>query len=333
MKAFLQTLFDAQDLGRKDAEKAMDMIMSGDASAEHTAAFLGAMATKDIVVDELVGFATSIRKHMVVVEGRPANTIDVCGTGGDSSGTFNISTATSLVLAGGGVSVAKHGNRSVSSKCGGFDVLEALGVQVEMTSKEVEESLTTTGIGFIFAPLFHPAFKHAASVRKALGVRTVFNMLGPLCNPAGVRRQLLGVYDVDLLLLMAQTLHELGSKEAMIVASEDGLDELSIAGKTQIAHLKNGEIELYSADPSDAGLQTSSLEKLQGGDATENAKIIEDILEGKTSAKRDVVVLNAAAGFMVAGKASDLKEGASLAAQSIDSGAALNVLKTLRRAA
>lgn len=326
---FLDTLFNGKNLQMAQAEHAMDTMMTGDVTPEQMAAFLGAVAAKGVVAEELAGFAKSIRNHMVQVQA-PVGTIDVCGTGGDASGTFNISTATTFVLAGGGVPVAKHGNRSVSSKCGGFDVLEALGIQVEQTAQQVSENLQQDGLGFIFAPLFHPAFKHVMPVRKALGVRTVFNMLGPLCNPARVTRQLLGVYDVNLLPLMAQTLKHLGSDEALIVAAEDGLDELSIAAPTKAIHLKNGTMINLTLHPSDAGLQTAPLSSILGGDAAQNASMIEGILKGEAGAARDVVVLNAAAGFMVAGKAENLEQGAALAVASIDQRKALKALQNAR---
>lgn len=256
--------------------------------------------------------------------------IDVCGTGGDHSGTFNISTACAFVLAGAGVRVAKHGNRSVSSKAGSSDVLSALGITVQLPPEKVLACLETTGFGFFFAPTFHPAMKRVALIRQSLGVRTIFNILGPLTNPAGVRRQVLGIFDQRFARLIANTLLELGSDEVMIVSSEDGLDELSLSSKTHVTHLKNNNIANYPLTPEDAGLQAAPLSEIIGGDATQNAKIILEILNGTRGPKRDVVLFNSAAGLLVSGKAKDLREATKQAAESIDSGRALMILEQVK---
>ena len=330
MKVILHSLFSGRSLERAEARRSMDLAMSGELAPEQVAAFLGALRAKKETVEELVGFALSMRAHGVPVPCKRTDLMDSCGTGGDGSGTFNISTAAALVLAGAGVGVAKHGNRSVSSRCGSADVLEALGVKCDLSPERVAQSIDSLGFGFLFAPQFHPLLKNLAGVRRALGVPTVLNLLGPVVNPAKVKRQVVGIYDPSLLENYARLLLELGSEEVMVVCAENGLDEISLSGATRIAHLKEGKIKMLSIKPEDAGLPEASLESLRGGDARENAATIEAILKGVKGPKRDVVLINAAAGFWVAGRCTTFREGVQRAAQAIDSGAAFGLLAQLR---
>jgi anthranilate phosphoribosyltransferase len=257
--------------------------------------------------------------------------VDTCGTGGDGAGTFNISTLAALVVAGAGVPVAKHGNRSVSSRCGSADLLAALGIGLEAAPPVLERVLREAGIAFLFAPLLHGAMKHAAAVRRELGVRTVFNLLGPLTNPAGARHQLLGVYDPARVETLAEVLRELGSERAMVVHG-DGLDEIALSGETRVAELRDGAVRVYTVGPEDAGLARCRRRDLLGGDAAHNAGIARRLLQGEPGPRRDAVVLNAAAALVVAGRAADLRDGAAQAARAIDGGAALAALERLRAA-
>lgn len=331
MKKILEALARRENLPTTEAKRAMELMITGQATDEQTKTLLLALRDKGATPEEIAGFAHVMRAHARPVTVKRTGLIDVCGTGGDGANTFNISTAVAFVLAGGGAAVAKHGNRSVSSRCGSADVLERLGLNPNQEADSVIQDLEETGLGFFFAPTFHPAVKRFAEVRRALKVRTIFNLLGPLTNPAKVKRQVMGIFDRTLLETMALTLRELGSDEALIVHGEDGLDELTLTGRSHVAHLKNGEVKTYDHSPSDAGLKTASLEALRGGTPAENAIILEAILRGEDqSARRDAVVYNAAAAFQISGLARDLKEGAERAAASIDSKAALNVLEKLR---
>ena len=270
-----------------------------------------------------------MREKSVRIDPDVNHLVDTCGTGGDNSGTFNISTAAAFVAAGAGASVAKHGNRSISSKCGSADVLKSLGVNIDLEPKKVEECIEKVGIGFLFAPRFHPAMKHAMEARKELGVRTVFNILGPLTNPAGAKSQLIGVYDVKLLPVIANVLKNLGSRHAIIV-NGCGLDEITISGNTDVFELKNGSIENYSINPKDFGFKLSPVDSLKGGTPEENAAIITDILSGSRGAKRDAVVLNAAAALLTTGLAKNYEGAIALASRSIDSGNALKKLNEMK---
>lgn len=331
MKAYLSKLFDRQTLDQEEASAAMDKLMSGTASPEEVAAFLGVLRGRGETVDEIVGFARSMRKHAKRLELVRTDLIDTCGTGGDGSETFNISTANALLLAATGLGVVKHGNRAVSSRCGSADVLAALGLKIECTMNEVAKDVENYGFGFLYAPLFHPAMKHVAPVRRQLGVRTVFNMLGPLVNPAGTKRQVIGVYDGSLLVTLAEALKELGAEEVMVVSGADGMDEITSVSTTRVAHLRNSRIEYYTLSPEELGMKRAKLEDLKGGDAETNAKIIEKILAGEErGAKRDIVVMNAAAALMVGGKTKDLLEGIKLAEEILDNGSALANLNKLR---
>ncbi len=321
---------DRVDLNRRQAYSAMTEIMSGAATASQIAALLVAMRMKGERVQEVAGFAQAMREKATPVPTRKPNPIDMCGTGGDGKGTFNISTVASFVAAGGGVTVAKHGNRSVSSQCGSADVLEALGVNIALTAAQMSQCLDKLGVAFLFAPALHQAIKHAVGPRKEIGARTVFNILGPLTNPAGVKRQVLGVYDRRLVMLMAEVLAELGAEHALVVHSDDGLDEISVHGPTMIVEINNGRIAESTLTPKDFGLKPSVHNGIIGGNAGQNAQIALRILRGEPGPARDIVLANAACGFWVAGAAKNLAEGVAMARQSLDSGAALAKLEALR---
>jgi anthranilate phosphoribosyltransferase len=324
----IQQLVGGEDLDRDQATGAMDEIMNGEATDIQIAGFLVAMRMKGETADEIVGLVSSMRDHATNIEA-PDGAIDTCGTGGDGSGTFNISTAAAIVVRGAGVPVAKHGNRAASSQCGSADVFEALGVPISLAPTLVEECIKRTGIGFLFAPTFHPAMRHAGAARKELGVRTVFNFLGPLANPALVKRQALGVGSAEAAERMVQVLSALGHERALVFHSEDGLDELSTVAPSHVFELRDGKIRDYRVDPSDLGIARAGAAELKGGDAESNAAIINHVLSGAPGAQRDVVVLNAAAGLVASGRADDLPRGLELAAEAIDSGAARSALVDL----
>jgi len=322
-----------QDLNREEMEQVMDQIMSGEATPAQIGAFITALRLKGETVDEITGAAVIMRRKalQVKIPGSGSEVIvDTCGTGGDNSGTFNISTAAAFVAAGAGLKVAKHGNRSVSSKCGSADVLKELGVNIEMPAEEVGKCIAEAGIGFLYAPLCHSAMKHAIGPRREIGIRTIFNILGPLTNPAGAAVQVLGVYDASLTEVMARVLNNLGSKAAYIVHGLDKLDEVSITGPTKITELKNKQVRTFEVNPEDFGLKTSSLDKILGGDAKENADIILNILGGEKSARRDMVVLNAAFCLDAAAIVDNIQDGIKKAQDSIDSGKAMEKLELLR---
>jgi anthranilate phosphoribosyltransferase len=281
--------------------------------------------------EEIAGFAETMREFTVKVKCATAGVLDTCGTGGDRKGTFNISTTVALVVAGAGAPVAKHGNHGISSSCGSADVLRALGVHLELSPQAVAEAIDTVGVGFLYAPAFHPAMKYAGKPRRELGIRTVFNVLGPLTNPAGAEYQLMGVYDQALTEKLADVLLRLGVKRAMVVHGLDGLDELSIGGLSQVSEVIGGTVRTYRMDPTDYGINYAGIEALQGGTPEDNAALIMGILKGVRSARRDIVLFNAAAALTVAEKAENIAEGLRLAAGSIDSGAALAKLEGLVR--
>jgi anthranilate phosphoribosyltransferase len=330
-----------ESLSREDARAVMADILSGKCTDSQIAAFLVALHMKGEAVEEIVGFAEAIRAAAtplplsnssvdVTGTGREA-LVDTCGTGGDASGTFNISTATAFVVAGAGVRVAKHGNRSVTSKCGSADVIEALGVRLDLPSDRLVACLSEVGIAFLYAPAMHSAMKHVQTARRDLHLRTVFNLLGPLTNPAQASAQVVGVYSVDLVEKLAEALSMLGLRRAMVVHGLDGLDEITITGPTRVAEVNNGSVRTYEVTPEEFGLQRGSIEDISGGDAAVNAAIIGEVLSGQHSPKRDVVLLNAAAALVVAGKAERLAQALPLAAKSIDSGAAATKLIALER--
>ncbi len=330
LKRFITRVVDGHHLSEEEASQAMGHIMAGEALPTQIASLLTALRMKGETHEEITGLARAMRAKAVSIKARNGDpVVDTCGTGGDGLGTFNISTAVVFVAAGGGLTVAKHGNRSVSSKSGSADVLEALGVNLSLSPKRAEESLQEIGLAFLFAPSFHPAMKHALGPRKEIGIRTVFNLLGPLTNPAGATVQLLGVYREDLTRPIAEVLRNLGSKGAFVVHGEDHGDEISITGKTSICQLKNGEIQSYPFEPEMAGLKRAGLKDIQGGTPKENAEILMRILKGEPGPCRDVVLLNAAAVFLAAEKAETFREGIQMAENSIDSRKAMGKLKEL----
>jgi anthranilate synthase/phosphoribosyltransferase len=327
----ISQVIDRIDLDRAQAYAAMNAIMSGAATPAQIAAFLVAMRMKGERPQEVAGLAQAMRERATPVTTRRENPIDMCGTGGDGKGTFNISTVASFVAAGGGVTVAKHGNRSVSSQCGSADVLEALGVNINLTAAQMSQCLDEIGIAFLFAPVLHSATKHAVGPRKEIGARTVFNILGPLTNPAGVKRQLLGVYNRQLAALMAEVLAELGAEHALVVHSDDGLDEISVSGSTTMLEIRQGRISEKTLTPEDFDFSSANGDSIAGGNAVQNAQTALRILRGEKSAGRDFVIANAACGFWVAGLAKNISEGVAMASQSLASGAALAKLEALRK--
>jgi anthranilate phosphoribosyltransferase len=325
----IQKVIEQQDLTREEAFATMENIMSGDATPAQIGAFLIGMRMKGEKSQEIAGFAESMRgKASKVITSRPGPVIDIVGTGGDGTHTINVSTIASFIVAGTGVTVAKHGNRSVSSKCGAADVLMALGVNIDLDAEQMSRCLDEVGMAFLFAPKLHGAMKYAIGPRREIGVRTVFNILGPITNPAGARRQLIGVYDKSLTRLLAEVLQQLDAEHIWLVHSEDGMDEISLAAKTHVAELKGGEIKEFEISAEDFGL-SSSTESITGGEAEENAAIARNILQGEQGVGRDVVIANAAAALYISGKAGDVREGAQMAAESIDRGAALKTLDAL----
>ncbi len=313
----------------EEAEAVMGQIMAGEATPAQIGAFLIALRLKGETVEEITGCARAMRRSAIPVRPRRQDLVDTCGTGGDKTGTFNISTTAAFVVAGAGLGVAKHGNRSVSSRCGSADLLEALGVNLELAPEQVADCIDEVGIGFLFAPRFHPAMKHAIGPRREMGVRTIFNILGPLTNPAGATRQIMGVYDPSLTSPLAQVLGKLGAQAAFVVHGADGLDELSTTGVNRVSHLQDGSVKDFSLDPAELGLPGARLEDLRGGTAEENAQITQAILAGERGPRRDVVLLNAAAALVAGGMARDFKEGLQQAAEAIDSGMAREKLEGL----
>jgi len=308
-------------LSREEASAAFEQMMSGEATPSQMGALLMALRVRGESVEEITGAVSVMRAKMLRVSA-PPDAIDVVGTGGDASGSFNISTCAALIVAGAGVPVAKHGNRALSSRSGAADVLTALGVNIELSPEQIGLCIREAGIGFMFAPAHHPAMKNVAATRVELGTRTIFNLLGPLSNPAGVRRQMVGVFSKQWTEPLAQVLKNLGSDCVWVVHGSDGLDEITTSGPTSVAALENGVIRSFEISPQDVGLGAVKPEALRGGDATANAKAVEEVLEGKKSPLRDVALLNAAAALIVAGKAKELKSGFELATHALDSGEA-----------
>jgi anthranilate phosphoribosyltransferase len=325
----IEKLTRHEDLTSDEAAAAMAEVMEGRAAPAHIAGLLIGLAMKGERPTEIVGLARTMRSHAVRVSKRHGHVFDTCGTGGDRSGTFNISSCAAVVIAACGVRVAKHGNRSVSSLSGSADVFEALGVRVTASPAVVERCLAEAGIGFFFAPTFHPSMRRAGPVRKDLGVRTAFNLLGPLTNPAGATRQIVGVPRPELTELLARSLQLLGSERAWVVHGADGIDEISTGGYTKISECKDGSVNTFYLHPADVGLPKAPAGALKGGDAHENARIIERVLAGERGPARDVVLLNAGAGLMVAGKAASVGDGLLLAARAIDRGDARRTLEQL----
>jgi anthranilate phosphoribosyltransferase len=332
LKGYIKKVVDGHNLTRQEAALAMDTIMQGGATPSQIAALLVALHTKGESVDEITGFAEKMREHATHIFPHSQNLVDTCGTGGDLAGTFNISTISAIVAAAAGVPIAKHGNRSISSRCGSADVLEALGVNVNLEPKKVEECINQIGFGFIFAPNFHQAMRFAMPTRKEIGISTVFNILGPLTNPAQAKAQVLGVFHPDLCEIMAEVLNNLGAARALVVHGVDGLDEISLSEKTKVASLENGEIKTYFIRPEDFGLVRRKREELLGGSAEANAEIANEILTNEDKgAKRQIVLLNAAAAMVVGNRVNSFDEGIKLAAATIDSGAANQKLEEIVR--
>ncbi len=317
-----------KDLAESEMRGAFEEIMSGRATPAQIGSFITALRMKGETVEEITAAARVMREMSVHIDaGR--HILDTCGTGGTGTNTFNISTTVAFVAAGCGLKVAKHGNRAASSACGSADVLEALGVKLDVGADMVQRCILEIGIGFLYAPSFHGAMKHALSPRKEIGIRTIFNILGPLSNPANATSQVLGVYDSSLTEVMARVLKNLGSKRAFVVCGMDTLDEITITGRTRVSELNRGRIRSYFMTPEKFGIKRSSLDDIRGGDAKENAEIVISVLKGERSPKRDVVLLNSAAGLVSAFKAKDMKAGIKLAAESIDSGRAMEKLLKL----
>jgi anthranilate phosphoribosyltransferase len=318
------------NLTETEAEAVMREIMQGEATDAQIAAYITALHIKGETVEEITGSARAMREKAVSIKLDAQYQVDTCGTGGDMAHTFNISTTVAFVVAGAGVTVAKHGNRSVSSKSGSADVLQALGVNIEIPSQRVEACMQGVGIGFLFAPMIHCAMKYAIGPRRDIGIRTIFNLLGPLTNPAKVKSQIMGVYAGDLTGPLARSLGNLGAVHAFVVHGMDGLDEITITDKTKISEFRNGTVKDYYIHPGDFGFSTGNPDDLRGGEAKENAVITTEVLKGQKGTRRDIVLLNAAAGLVAAGKARDFKSGITLAAESIDSGSAFKKLEMLK---
>jgi anthranilate phosphoribosyltransferase len=328
IKDAIATLVTGRSLSMDQAESAMTEIMNGEVTPAQFGAFVTALRIKGETSDEIAGMAKVMRAKAIPVH-TDGPVVDTCGTGGDNSSTFNISTAAAFVVAGAGLKVAKHGNRAASSQCGSADVLEALGVKIDLNAQQVERCLKEVGIGFMFAPAFHPAMKYAGPPRREIGIRTVFNILGPLTNPAHAQAQVLGVAEASLTEKMAVVLRTLGCHHALVVHGDDGLDEISITGKTQVREVEGDRIRMYSVSPEDFGFSRTSLEDIKGSNPSENAASVRRILAGDAGPQRDVVLINAAAAIVAGDKARSLPEGAKLAAEAIDSGRALDKLEQL----
>ncbi len=327
----LRKIISRQDLDEREMAGIMSQIMGGQLTDAQIGAFMAALATKGETFAELAGAARAMRRKAARIQVTAETVVDTCGTGGSGSKTFNISTTAAFVVAGCGVTVAKHGNRSVSSQCGSADLLEALGVRLDVVPEIVEEAIQELGIGFLFAPVFHGAMKHAARARKEVAIRSIFNMLGPLTNPAGANCQVLGVYAPELTEMFAQALQLLGVRRAFVVHGHDGLDEITVCAPTRITELDRGAIRTYDMTPEQLIARKAATEELKGGDPQRNVEITREILEGQKSSRRDVVVVNAAAALVAAGVAEDIQEGVSRAEASIDEGAAARKLEALVR--
>lgn len=325
----LRKIISGQDLDQDTSASMLNDIFSGQITEAQVGAFMAALATKGETFEELAGAARSMRRKAIKIQTQSQNVIDTCGTGGDASGSFNISTTTAFVVAGAGVTVAKHGNRSISSKCGSADVLEALGVNLNVDPEIVEEAINEIGIGFMFAPMYHGSMKYAGKARMECGIRSIFNMLGPLTNPAAASCQLLGVYDPKLTEMFAQALKLLGVKKALVVHGHDGMDEITTTTKTRISELNDAQIRSYDLDPLEFFENYAMASDLKGGDVKENAAITRGILKGEKGPKRDIVVLNSGAALVAAQQVQTIKQGIVLAKESIDSGNALQKLDQL----
>jgi len=329
IKEAIKMLVEGMNLSEPEMMEAMRDIMDGRATDAQIASFLTALRIKGETIDEITGAAKVMREMAAMIKA-PEDALDTCGTGGDLAHTFNISTTTAIVVAAAGVPVAKHGNRSVSSKSGSADVLEALGVRIDLPPEKVERCLEETGFCFMFAPIFHPAMKYAIGPRREMGIRTIFNILGPLTNPAMAKNQVLGVFSDNLTDTLAYVLGNLGVKHAFVVHGEDGLDEMTITGRTRVSELKDGKVETYLLEPQDFGIPRGRGEDLIGGDARDNANIMIDILRGEKGAKRDIVVMNSSIALMAANKAYDIREAVEEVTSVIDSGLAMEKLEEIK---
>lgn len=325
---YIQIVSTGESLSREQSAAAFELLMTGQAEPAQIGGFLMALRVRGETVDEITGAAEVMRAKATGVQA-PEGSVDTCGTGGDSSGTYNISTCSSFVVAGAGIPVAKHGNKSISSKSGSADVLASLGVNLDVTPEIVEKCIEQANIGFMFAPAHHSAVRHVGPARASLGVRTIFNLLGPLSNPAGAKRQVLGVFSDEWLVPIAEVLRTLGSTKLWVVHGADGLDELSTTGETKVAALDNGEITTFTVHPEEVGLPLTSIDMLKGGDSKVNAVAIKEVLKGEMGPFRDIVLLNAGAALVVSGKVNDLKEAVGVAANAIDDGKALEALEQL----
>lgn len=329
MKELLSKVVDGQDLTRAEAARAMDIMLEGTADTSVVSAFLTALRMKGETVDEIVGCTEMMKSKAGSVSLDTDEYIDFVGTGGDGTNTFNISTTSMFVCAAAGVTVAKHGNRAASSKSGSADLLEALGVNIMLEPDEVEACIKKIGLGFMNAQKFHKAMKNVAPIRKEIGIRTIFNMLGPLSNPSGATRQVIGVFSLDKVKVFSSVMKHMGVKNAMVVCGSDGMDEITVTGKTYINEIKNGQITEYELDPHDYGIEYAKKSDVAGGTGAENAEIARKIFNGEKSARRDIVVLNSAAGIYIGGKAASYGEGIKTAEKILDSGAALDKLNEL----
>ena len=328
LKPLMAKVADGEALTIEQSAQAFDVMMSGEATPSQIGGFLMALRVRGETVDEIAGAVTTMRSKMLRVEA-PMDAMDIVGTGGDNSGTYNISTCTAFVVAGAGVPVAKHGNRALSSKSGAADVLMALGVNIELMPEQISKCINEAGLGFMFAPAHHAAMKHVGPSRVELGTRTIFNILGPLSNPANTKRQLIGVFAKQWVEPVAQVMRNLGAECVWVVHGSDGLDEITTTGPTFAAELKDGNIRTFEISPTDVGIAVASAESLKGGEAQENAAAIRKVLAGDPGAFRDIVLMNAGASLVVAGKVADLKSGVDFAAKAIDSGDALRSLDKL----
>ncbi len=330
LKDYIAKVVESQDLTQQEAQNAMQIIMDGDATQAQIGAFIIACRMKGETVDEIAGYTQTMRNKVIPIKVANSSAVDTCGTGGDLQNTLNVSTLTAFIAAGAGVTVAKHGNRSVSSKCGSADLLLALGVNIDAEPSKVEECIEKAGIGFLFAPKLHQAIKHAVGPRREIGLRTFFNILGPLTNPARVKRQVIGVFDGSLNEQLAAVLKKLGSERVFVVHGEEGLDEVSVSGPTKVSELINGEIKNYTVAPEDFGIKRRPVSEVTGGDVEENKKIALSLLKGEKGTQRDMLIVNSGFAIAASDDSISVKEGMELAAESLDSGKALEKLEQLK---
>ncbi|MFH1825163.1 MAG: anthranilate phosphoribosyltransferase [Candidatus Firestonebacteria bacterium] len=330
IKEAIAKLVERKNLSIEEAKSVMKEIMSGETTPALISAYLVSLRMKGETVEEITGSAEVMRENATLIQTKHSLIVDTCGTGGDKSDTFNVSTVSAFVVAGAGIPIAKHGNRAVSSKCGSADLVEALGVKLEIPVEKIEKCLNEIGLSYLFAPLLHSSMKYATPIRREIGIRTIFNILGPLANPAKVKAQVIGVYAPHLVELIINVLKNLGHSHAFVVHGADGLDEISITGDTKVAELKEGKILVYYIQPEDFGIKSRKLDEIKGGTKEDNVKIALDVLNGEKGACRDMVVLNSSAGIVAGGKANTLWEGIKLAEESIDSKSALKKLELLR---